>query len=1257
MKKHLTTLVAIVFVTFLVFSLFESAVLSQTGQPVCWTLYAGFNGFACPVEAPEEINDSYKLLSYIGTESEVAKLHRIDASQGTWETTSWFLGQPLGKKFIIQNGEGYLVSMKVEKELCITGAPIEEPLPWDLFVGLNIIGLPHVPEGSAYTSYDLLPDIGDESEIAELQRIDALLGIWETTFWFFGAPIGNNFPIERTGGYFASMKVSKLGWTPPPVSPVSMAYRGAGDVLTASVTPVFAEAAPSVGDITVTDVTPTAFSVVWGSNQPSECTLNVFDDEAGTTPTLGATVTSEIETRPEAGNRGIMKVRVTGLQPSTAYYFQTSTTSGSDTTLYPEAAPFLPVTTETETQVVSNDILLTRVFESDGFTPVSANGAILIAKVEGASYPVNEWVGEGFLVGHAGVDLFNLYSAANRRTLELLGGEPIEYWVFGGIHGQNRLTDIVPDEIGGIQLVGDITLQAGGLSTLEIVSGNNQMGVVGTTLPNPLVVIAKDQNGNPVSGVEVIFSVIQGGGYVSPPQATTDASGKAQTSLTLGPTPGENQVKAQTDSLYVTFTAIGISSVAQQIKPVADSPQQAGAEFIVDIMVENVENLFGIAFVLHYTHNTDYIDALSAVKGDFLGDDVLWLDPVIDDDEGAVSIGITRKRPADGIDGSGVVTKVTFQSDPITPDDTPVDFTITEVDAVDPNGTAIPLTPQSLTVMITNQHTVTITSGPDAVPDTLPSSGGDVNLSVTAEDSLGHDINYNWTVNPDEGSFNDANKPNPIWTAPANPTASDKIYILAVTTSCNIEPSIKDTDSVQVTVQGLGAPAIIKPVTDSPQLAGSEFTVDVMVENVENLFGIAFVLNYDTTYINALSAVKGDFLGDDVLWLDPVINDDEGTVSIGITRKRPADGVDGSGIIAEVTFKSDSMTPDDTSVDFTITDIVANDPSGVPIPLTPQPLTVIVTSVPLYGDVTGDGRVTALDAAVVLQACVGLITLTPEQEIRANVSGKSGVTAYDASLILRYVVGLLTEFPVESNLAASVRTGQIYHKTKSSASEANILSVGKVCARANERIVVPISIDDASGILSGELSLTYDSAYLNPIGISTTTLTEQAKTVYNVKDGVLGISFANAKELNDRGTLLFVEFEARKTSTNSIPLTLSEAYLNEGLNIFKVDGWFRFKPEITALLPNFPNPFNPETWIPYQLKEPASVVIRIYNVSGQLVRILDTGHRQSGFYIDRMNAAYWDGCSESGERVSSGVYFYQLKAGEFSAIRKMVITK
>ena len=98
-------------------------------------------------------------------------------------------------------------------------------------------------------------------------------------------------------------------------------------------------------------------------------------------------------------------------------------------------------------------------------------------------------------------------------------------------------------------------------------------------------------------------------------------------------------------------------------------------------------------------------------------------------------------------------------------------------------------------------------------------------------------------------------------------------------------------------------------------------------------------------------------------------------------------------------------------------------------------------------------------------------------------------------------------------------------------------------------------------------------------------------------------------------------------------------------------------PTEIALLPNYPNPFNPETWIPYQLAAPAEVSISIYAADGKLVRTLALGHQPVGIYESRSRAAYWDGRNALGEPVASGVYFYTLTAGDFTATRKMLIRK
>ena len=98
-------------------------------------------------------------------------------------------------------------------------------------------------------------------------------------------------------------------------------------------------------------------------------------------------------------------------------------------------------------------------------------------------------------------------------------------------------------------------------------------------------------------------------------------------------------------------------------------------------------------------------------------------------------------------------------------------------------------------------------------------------------------------------------------------------------------------------------------------------------------------------------------------------------------------------------------------------------------------------------------------------------------------------------------------------------------------------------------------------------------------------------------------------------------------------------------------------PTETELLRNYPNPFNPETWIPYRLAEDAFVTLTIYDGSGQVVRTLDIGYQAASVYESRSKAAYWDGRNDLGESVASGVYFYTLTAGNFSATRKMLILK
>ena len=148
---------------------------------------------------------------------------------------------------------------------------------------------------------------------------------------------------------------------------------------------------------------------------------------------------------------------------------------------------------------------------------------------------------------------------------------------------------------------------------------------------------------------------------------------------------------------------------------------------------------------------------------------------------------------------------------------------------------------------------------------------------------------------------------------------------------------------------------------------------------------------------------------------------------------------------------------------------------------------------------------------------------------------------------------------------------------------------------------------------------------------------------WNLKDNVLAAPGAQSMSLSDYPPFQLLSSEVQE-------------YLLRHFGEFRTVGEWQI-PETTALLPNYPNPFNPETWIPYQLAKPADVTLTLYDITGRVVRNLDLGHQRAGMYHSRSRAAYWDGRNAVGEPVASGIYFYVLKAGDFSATRKMLIRK
>ena len=165
--------------------------------------------------------------------------------------------------------------------------------------------------------------------------------------------------------------------------------------------------------------------------------------------------------------------------------------------------------------------------------------------------------------------------------------------------------------------------------------------------------------------------------------------------------------------------------------------------------------------------------------------------------------------------------------------------------------------------------------------------------------------------------------------------------------------------------------------------------------------------------------------------------------------------------------------------------------------------------------------------------------------------------------------------------------------------------------------------------------------------------------IVNIQDlvlvaGAFGGAGAPAAQAGAREVLVAADVAGWVAQAQALALT-TPAY-QRGLVVLE-QLLASLKPEATVLLANYPNPFNPETWIPYELAEAAEIQVSIHAPDGKLVRTLELGQRPAGIYQTKGRAAYWDGRNALNEPVASGVYFYTLTAGDFKATRKMVIRK
>jgi len=324
------------------------------------------------------------------------------------------------------------------------------------------------------------------------------------------------------------------------------------------------------------------------------------------------------------------------------------------------------------------------------------------------------------------------------------------------------------------------------------------------------------------------------------------------------------------------------------------------------------------------------------------------------------------------------------------------------------------------------------------------------------------------------------------------------------------------------------------------------------------------------------------------------------------------------------------------------------------------------------------GAISGSDALLVLQYLAFLVELTADQQSAADVTADGNITGSDAQAILRYLAffsdniastgqwrfdPLLETFNLNADLvidfeayllgdvnlgwAGSAALAKDAGKTAAySSMSANI---EKVNAFNVEHIEIPVVIDPAGQELNTlVMSLEYDPTCLKYVTTKTTERTRDFMLAANgLEEGKVHIAMAGVKGLRSKTEMVHLIFKVvDKKATDAVSdLRFAGIQANDAIMTNYNDA----VPETFGLSQNYPNPFNPQTMIEYQLPEECDVRLTIYNVMGQKVRVLVDELKNAGYY--KIN---WDGRDNSGESVSSGMYFYSIKAGDFGLTKKMV---
>ncbi len=649
-----------------------------------------------------------------------------------------------------------------------------------------------------------------------------------------------------------------------------------------------------------------------------------------------------------------------------------------------------------------------------------------------------------------------------------------------------------------------------------------------------------------------------------------------------------------------------VSSRYVPIKPVTAYNHAPGSEFVVDIQVGEkgspVTDLFGVSCKLHY--NTSLLNVVDVEAGSMLPFPIFVSN--VDEAAGVVSIGVSRTRGSSGVSGYGSVATVRFRLSKNAVGSTTAAFSISDVSAINSAYAPILLTPLTASI-----HVMERLATPELISPYDNALANQVDLdyqwgTVTGVAYYLFELDNNSDFSSPEHvatTTDTVHNPTSLY-GPAASSLPDDTYYWRVK-ACNTLNSVWSVvRSVRVTT------VILDPKVTSPQTVGNEFIVDVHVGSdtrlsqvypAMDLFGVSFSLFYDRRDILSVGSrpvvTIGSFLGTHTIMLYSMHDngDGRGRIDIAISRMSGSgcSGVTGYGSLVHVKFIASGTA---TDIEFKTSDVGH-----------------LITAYNSGGDsITIAGSSNRMD----------IVEPEPVMGIWPGDTNNNGVVDTDD------IFPIAMYFDLESSMrpgASLVWIGQPmpYPWIPVEATYADTNGDGRITAA--DVLAVGVNFGATHTVTSGGSmapALAARADYAKYV--------DAFREMYKMLEAN-GIEIQGAPELKQALSAAIQTGVDQQEEANS--------------------------PDENILHQSYPNPFNPECWIPYELSDRAHVVIRIYNIAGQLIKTLDAGVKDAGAYTTQSRAAYWDGHNDDGQEVSSGVYIYQLQVGDKVMTQRAVVCK